>query len=50
MLVTVPEQEVNEKVKETIQNGSSLKNDDALWQQFQSKQALESLDKEFPTN
>ena len=50
MLVTVPEQEVNKKVKETIQNGSSLKNDDALWQQFQSKQALESLDKEFPTD
>jgi len=50
MLVTVPEQAVNEKVKETIVNGSSMKNDNALWQQFQSKQALESLDKEFPTD
>jgi hypothetical protein len=50
MLVTVPQSAVNEKVKETIKNGSSLKNDNALWQQFQSKQALEGLDKEFPTD
>ncbi len=50
MLVTVPESAVNKKVKEAITHGSSLKNDNALWQQFQSKQALESLDKEFPTD
>lgn len=50
MLVTVPEQTVNKKVKETIKNTSSMKNDNALWQQFQSQQALESLDKEFPTD
>jgi hypothetical protein len=39
--------EINAKVKETI--SSSQGNDNALWQQFQSKQALDSLDKEFPT-
>lgn len=50
MLVTVPQKPINKKVKETIKNGSSIKNDDALWQQFQSKQALDSLDREFPTD
>jgi len=40
------EKAINETAKETIK--SSMKNDDALWQQFQSKQALDSLDKEFP--
>ena len=29
---------------------TSLKNEEALWQQFQSKSALDSLDKEFPTD
>jgi hypothetical protein len=48
MLVTVPESDVNKEVKEAVK--SSMKNDDALWQQFQSKQALEGLEKEFPSN
>jgi len=47
MLVTVPQESVNGAVKTAVK--SSFKNDNALWQQFQSKQALESLDKEFPT-
>jgi len=47
MLVTVPQGSVNGAVKAAVK--SSFKNDNALWQQFQSKQALESLDKEFPT-
>ncbi len=51
MLVTVPEANVNKEVKKVYKKtvDSSFKNDDALWQQFQSKQALENLDKEFPT-
>jgi len=48
MLVTVPKAEVNKEVKKAVK--SSFKNDDAMWQQFQSKQALEQLDKEFPTD
>ena len=48
MLVTVPEESVNKKVKEAVQ--TSFKNNEALWQQFQSKNALEALDKEFPTD
>ena len=47
MLVTVPRTTVNSEVKKAAKN--SFKNEEALWQQFQSKQALESLDKEFPT-
>ncbi|MEN4052565.1 MULTISPECIES: LPP20 family lipoprotein [Sulfurimonas] len=47
LLVTVPEESINAEVKKAIK--SSFKNDNALWQQFQSKQALEQLDKEFPT-
>jgi len=48
MLVTVPKKEMNEILKKEIKKSlSSFKNDDALWQQFQSKQALEALDKEF---
>jgi uncharacterized protein (UPF0333 family) len=39
--------EINAKVKETIANSKG--NEGALWQQFQSKQAMDSLDKEFPT-
>ena len=50
MLVTVPEASVNNEIKKVIGAPSSFKNDDALWQQFQSKQALESLENEFPTN
>ena len=48
MLVTVPESDVNKEVKSAVQ--SSMKNDNALWQQFQSKNALEDLEKEFPSN
>lgn len=48
MLVTVPEATVNGEVKAAVK--SSMKNDKALWQQFQSKQAMDGLDKEFPTN
>ena len=48
MLVAVPESAVNSEVKNAVR--SSFKKDDALWQQFQSQQALENLEKEFPTN
>jgi len=48
MLVTVPEATVNGEVKAAVK--TSFKNDNALWQQFQSKNALEGLDKEFPTD
>jgi len=48
LLVTVPEATVNGEVKNAVK--TSFKNDQALWQQFQSKNALEDLDKEFPTN
>lgn len=44
VLVGVPEKAINASVK------SSYKNDEALWQQFQSQKALDSLDNEFPTN
>jgi hypothetical protein len=47
LLVTVPEATVNGEVKNAVK--TSFKNDQALWQQFQSKQALEGLDAEFPT-
>ena len=47
MLVTVPESSVNGEVKKAVT--TSFKNDQALWQQFQSKQAMDGLDKEFPT-
>jgi len=46
LLVTVPQSEVNKKVKEAVK--TSYKNDEALWQQFQAKNALEGLEKEFP--
>ena len=48
MLVTVPEATVNCEVKAAVK--TSFKNDKALWQQFQSKQAMDGLEKEFPTN
>lgn len=47
-LVVVDANSVNNTVKNAV--NSSFKNNDALWQQFQSKQSLESLEKEFPTN
>ncbi len=51
VLVTVPEKTVNSGVKDAVKAAvdSSKGNDNALWQQFQSKTALDSLDKEFPT-
>ena len=48
LLVTVPEATVNGEVKNAVK--TSFKNDQALWQQFQSKNALEGLEKEFPTD
>ncbi len=48
VLVGVDESAMNTEIKNSVK--SSFKNDDALWQQFQSKQALESLEKEFPTD
>jgi len=48
MLVTVPSSQVNKEVQNAVK--TSFKNDNALWQQFQSKNALEGLEKEFPTN
>ena len=51
MLVTIPVANVNNEVKKAIKSvASSFKDDNALWQQFQSKQALEALEKEFPSN
>jgi len=50
MLVTVPEASVNSEVKKAVGAPSSFKDDNALWQQFQSQQAQEGLEKEFPTN
>lgn len=47
MLVGVPQESVNGVVKDAVK--SSINNDDARWQQFQSAQALKSLDDEFPT-
>ena len=47
LLVSVPEASMNAEVKNAVK--SSFKNDNALWQQFQSKNALESLEKEFPS-
>lgn len=48
MLVTVPSSGVNQEVKNTIK--TSFQSDNAAWQQFKSKQALESLNAAFPTN
>lgn len=48
LLVGVPVDQVNMNVKEGVR--SSYRNDDALWQQFQSANALEALDREFPTH
>ncbi len=46
LLVTVPQSSINKKVKDAVK--TSYKNDEALWQQFQAKNALEGLEKEFP--
>jgi len=42
LLMTVPEDYINEKVKETAK--TSLKNDGALWQQFQASKAFDAMD------
>ena len=48
LLVAIPETTINKEVKNAVK--TSMGNDKALWQQFQAKQALDSLEKEFPTN
>ena len=48
VLVAIDQNTINQKAKDSVR--SSFKNDNALWQQFQSKQALKNLEKEFPTN
>lgn len=48
ILVGMNEKSMNEEVQKNVK--SSYKNDNALWQQFQSKNALEGLEKEFPTD
>ncbi len=48
VLAGVSNDTVNKEAKKEIVK-SAHNNQDALWQQFQSKQALDSLDKEFPT-
>jgi len=45
MLVTVSQENANKQIKENL--ATSYKNDNALWQQFQSQNALEGLEKEF---
>lgn len=48
MLVTVPVSNINKH----IQNGvrTSLNSDNASWQQFKAKEAIQALEKEFPIN
>ncbi len=48
VLMGVSENDLNKEIKDQVT--SSYKNDEALWQQFQAKQALESLEKEFPSD
>lgn len=45
MLVTVSKDSTNEQIRDNIK--TSFKNDNALWQQFKAKNALEDLEKEF---
>ena len=47
MLVTVSQKSTNEQIKNNIR--TSFNNDQALWQQFKAKNALDALDKDFPT-
>jgi ribosomal protein S20 len=42
ILMTVPEDYINEKVKSAAK--TSLKNDNALWQQFQASKAFDAMD------
>jgi hypothetical protein len=46
MLVSVSQKSANEQIKNNIR--TSFKNDEALWQQFKAKNALEELEKDFP--
>lgn len=48
LLVGVPVDQVNREAQKQVR--SSYRSDDALWQQFQAKNALEGLEKEFPTH
>ncbi|MBE0515229.1 LPP20 family lipoprotein [Sulfurimonas sp.] len=48
MLVTVSKDSANEQIQNNIR--TSFKNDQALWQQFKAKNALQELEKEFTTN
>ena len=48
VLVGLDESIMNGEIKKQVK--SSFKNDDALWQQFQAKNALEELEKQFPTD
>ncbi len=43
----VTKESINTSAKRNIQSG--FKDQDELWQQFQAKNALEVLDKAFPT-
>lgn len=45
MLVTVSKDSTNEQIRDNIK--TSFKNDNALWQQFKAKNALEDLEREF---
>ncbi len=45
MLVTVPTKNVNKHVQNALK--TSLNSDNASWQQFKAKEALEALEKEF---
>lgn len=42
LLVTVPQDYINNKVKQSVK--TSLKNDGALWQKFQASKAFDSMD------
>lgn len=46
MLVTVPSSSVNKHIQDGVR--TSLNSDNASWQQFKAKEALEALEKEFP--
>lgn len=45
MLVTVSKEDANKQIRNNIK--TSFNNDQALWQQFKAKNALEDLEKEF---
>lgn len=45
ILVTVPKDSINQNIKTNLR--TSYKNQEALWQQFRAKNALDELEKEF---